>query len=286
MAKRESANISRRMKADIARRQARGVVNSGGRGGRLFGFRSDGIAHVPHEAAIVRETIGRVLAGEGIRHIAADLRARGITTTAGKPMHPLAVRRMVASPRYAGLMPDAASAASWEPVVSREDWEAANAVMASRAGPLAPGHHARRYLLSGIARCGVCGAPMQVLPAYTKKTGEHIAARYGCLTPPCRKVFRKLEHLDTYVTVRTVLKLLLGRLESVDTRLAQLRELTAADAAARIAGTHAGITEDEFSDLPLSVRRTLVAALFTVTVLPASKRGPGFNTADVRLGAP
>ncbi len=246
-------------------------------------------------------------------------------------MHPIAVRRMLTSPRYAGLMPDGVSAAAWEPVVSREDWETANALISGRAAMLAPGHTARRYLLSGIARCGACGGPMQVLPEYTSgRTGRVIAARYGCLEQGCRRVFRKLEHLDTYVIIRVVLKLsdprnppgriasapglaaelralaeerqvieaaitdhtkgrlhlLLGRLDSVDARLAQVRELTAADAAARIVRTHAGTTEEEFRGLPLSVQRALVSACFTVTVLPASKRGPGFNTEDVRLAQP
>ena len=342
MARRESANISRRTKMGIERRRRGGIVNSGGRGGRLFGFDTDGVTHFPAdrcslatreevvEADIVREVYARALAGEGIRHIAAALRKRGITTTAGKPMHPIAVRRILSSPRYAGLMPDGASAAAWKPIVGREDWENASALISGRAAMLAPAHTARRYLLSGIARCGACGGPMQVLPAYVKGTGEQIPARYGCLTAPCRKVFRNLEHLDTYVTVRTVAKLsdkrnppgripsapglaaelraltgeraaieaaitdhtkgrlhlLLGRLDSVDARLAQLRELITADAGARLTRGHAGITEDEFTALPLSVRRALVAACFRVTVLPASRRGPGFRTEDVRLTRP
>ena len=328
MAKRESANISRRMKADIARRQARGVVNSGGRGGRTFGFGTDGVTSVPREAAIVRDVYARALAGEGIRHIATELAGRGVTTTAGKLMHPMAVKRMLVSPRYAGLMLDGASAAAWEPVVSREDWEQARALI--KGGMFLPGHTARKYLLSGIARCSECGRGLNVLTAYTRSTGKTVPARYGCLHPECRKVFRDLRHLDTYVTVRTVLKLsdaqnppgripsapglaaelralaeerqaievaitdhtkghlhlLLGRLESADKRLAQLRELTAADSAARLTAGYAGITEGEFNGLPLSVRRALVAACFTITVLPASKRGPGFRTEDVRLGKP
>lgn len=341
---RASADSSRRIKRGIERRRLAGIVNSGGRGGRLFGFDTDGVTPFPAdrcylptrqevvEADIVREVYARALAGEGIRHIAAGLRGRGITTTAGKPMHPMAVKRILVSPRYAGLMPDRVSAASWKPMVSREDWENASAMISGRAAMLAPGHTARKYLLSGIARCGApgCGRTMQVLTAYTKSTGQFIPARYGCLHPDCRKVFRNLELLDTYVTVRTVAKLgdprnppgripsspglaaelralaeeragieadiidhakgprhlLLGRLESVDKRLAQLRELTAADAAARLIAGHAGITEKEFNALPLSVRRALVAACFRITVLPASKRGPGFRTEDVRLTKP
>src|SRR5215475_222954 len=91
---RASADASRRIKRDIERRRLGGIVNSGGRGGRLFGFATDGVTLFPPdrcslatrgevaEADIVREVFARVLAGEGIRHIASGLRARGITTTA------------------------------------------------------------------------------------------------------------------------------------------------------------------------------------------------------------
>lgn len=324
---RASADTSRRMKRDIERRRRAGIANSGGRGGRPFGFATDGITHIPAETAIVREVTARALAGESVRHVATDLAARGITTTAGKPMHPLAVRRMLALPRYAGLMPDGVSAAAWEPVVSREDWETAQALVSGRASPLAPGHNARRYLLSGIARCGACGGPMQVLPSYTSRMGKVIAARYGCLAPGCRKVFRNLERLDLYVTVRTAarlsdphnppgripsapglaaelralaeertaieaaitdhtkgrLHLLLGRLDSVDARLTQLRELAGDNARSRLLHSHAGISRQEFDGLPLATRRALVSACFTITILPSSKRGPGFRTEDVRL---
>src|SRR5262249_11993268 len=190
------------------------------------------------EADLVREVFTRVLSGEGIRHIAAGLRARGITTTAGKPMHPIAVRRMLSSPRYAGLMPDGASAGTWRPVVSRGDPEAP--LIAGRAFVLAPGHNARRYLLSGIARCGPCGGPVQVLTGYVKPSGEKIATRYGCLAPGCRKVFRNLEHLDTYVIVRTVAKLgdrrnPPGRVPSVPGLAAELRALAEERAATEAA---------------------------------------------------
>jgi len=328
MARRESANTSRRMKAGVERRRRSGLVTAGGRGGRLFGFATDGVTHVPAEADIVRGVFARVLTGEGIRFIARELAAEGVTTTAGKPMHPLAVRRMVASPRYVGLMPDGESAAAWEPVVDRGDWETANALMTGHAYVLAPGHNARKYLLSGIARCGVCGHPMQVLAGYTSpKSGRKVAARYGCLVVDCRKVYRNVAHLDTYVATRTVARLshpgnpaghlpsspgvaaeirvlaeeraeleemftdhtkgrahlLLGRLDSIDARLAQLRELTAADAAARLIDRHMGIGEDEFNGLPLSVRRAVVAGCWEIRVQPASRRGPGFDPADVKL---
>jgi hypothetical protein len=76
---------------------------------------------------------------------------------------------------------------------------------------------------------------------------------------------------------------LLARMENIDTRLAELRELAAGDARHRLLATHTGITRGEFEGLPLAARRAIVAACYTVTVLPASHRGPGFAPSDVRL---
>lgn len=326
----ESDNTSRRTKRGHARRRQAGLVNSGGRGGRMFGFAKDGVTHVPGEAEAVREVFARVINGEGIRRIAADLAGAGWCTTAGKPMHPLAVRRMLASPRYAGLMPDGVSAAAWEPIVSREDWETAAAVIGARSGMLPPGHNARRYLLSGIAKCGACGAPLQALTGHTAQwTGkpQAVATTYACRRRGCQRVTRSQVLLDAYVTRRVVnllanpanpagrvpslpglasewraladeraaveaaimdhtkgrVHLLMARLDSLDARMAELRELTAADAGARLLGSHAGITMDAFTALPLGVRRALVSAAYQVTVLPASKRGPGFRPEDTVL---
>ena len=329
MARRESANTSRRKKNQYERMRRAGLVRSGGRGGRVFGFASDGVTHVPGETAIVREVCGRVLAGEEIRTIASALAARGVRTTAGTLMHPIAIRRMITNPRYAGLMPDGEQAAAWEPVLSREQWEVASVILAARSGPMPPGHTARRHLLSGIAMCGACGAPLRARPAYAGRNGRQVAATYGCATDSgCRKVYRSQALLDAYVSRRTVnrlshpanppgaashpdfgrefqqlateraateatvknyrtspgrVELLMSRLGTIDTRLAELRELATASNRARIMETHAGITAAEFGALPLGSRRALIAACYVVRVLPASKRGPGFRTEDVEL---
>lgn len=333
MAKRESANISRRKKNELARKRRQGLTRGGGRGGRVFGFESDGVTHVPAEVAVVREVYARFLAGEGSKPIASALRDRGVTTTAGSPVHPLAVRRMITLPRYAGLMPDGEQAAAWEPVVSREDWEVANVILGARRDLLPAGHNARRYLLSGIAECGVCGSGMQGLPAYTrtlKYSGrtDQVPARYACAKEGCGKVRRAMPMLDAYVSRRTVnrlanpanpagapadadfgrefqqlateraateatvkdyrtspgrVELLMTRLDSIDARLTELRELASNNSHTRILSVHAGITAEEFAALPLEPRRALVAACWRVVVLPASKRGPGFRAEDIRL---
>lgn len=79
------------------------------------------------------------------------------------------------------------------------------------------------------------------------------------------------------------LAILMERLDEIDARMAELRDLTAADGRARLMERYAGISREDWPGLPLDVRRALVAACFRVVVLPASARGPGFRVQDVRL---
>jgi site-specific DNA recombinase len=76
---------------------------------------------------------------------------------------------------------------------------------------------------------------------------------------------------------------LLARLDAIDARMAELRELAAGGTRARLLEQYAGTTREEWKELALDIRRALVAAYLTVTVLPASVRGPGFQEQDVRL---
>ena len=79
------------------------------------------------------------------------------------------------------------------------------------------------------------------------------------------------------------LSLLMARLDAIDARMAQLRERESVGTRARLLERYRGTTWEQWLDEPLEVRRALVSAHFKVTVLPASKRGPGFRTEDVRM---
>lgn len=333
MAKRESANTSRRRKAQYERWRREGKVRPGGRGGRAFGFATDGTLLPADrcdlatrlevtEADMVREMARRLLAGEHTGAIARDVSARGWRTPAGGDFTHSTIRKMLGRPRYAGLMPDGEATAAWPAVLERETWESACSVLDARAAGFAYTTNARRYLLSGIAACSECGSGLQVRPERKAElTG------YGCVRKGCRKVQRNARLLDEYVIAAAVarlalegnpaasvpaapgvaaefaalagqhaelealvkdhtqshVKLLLARLDSVNARLAQLRELAGGSAGARLRQQYAGITEKEFRDLPLGVQRSLVTACVAVMVRPASRRGPGFSPADVML---
>lgn len=201
----ESDTISRRKKAQYERMRRQGLVRPGGY--RAFGFARDGLAHDPAEAAIVRELAGRVLTGVSLGSLVRDLNARGIPTTAGNAWSHTTLRTMLANPKYAGLMPDGVAPGAWEPVLDRGQWEQLRAVIAARsAGSRPPGtapDNARRWLLSGIAECGACGAGLSI--HLTRYGGTTPARTYSCKA--CRKVDRSQPLLDAFVTGRVLARL-------------------------------------------------------------------------------
>src|SRR5262249_43971078 len=60
----ESDRTSERKKSQFERMRRQGRVRSGGRGGRAYGFTTDGITLIPAEVTIVQEAAMRVLGGE------------------------------------------------------------------------------------------------------------------------------------------------------------------------------------------------------------------------------
>lgn len=330
----ESDTISQRVSNNHALARAQGLVRPGGRGGRAFGFETDGVTHVWGECEVIRDMAARVLRGETVGSIARDVSARGWRTSTGGEFSHGTVKKMLLRPRLAGLMPDGESKAAWEPVLDRQTWERVRLVLELKAGAFDYATNARRWLLSGIAVCGapfgdgMCGAPMRINPSKGRGRKDY-SQGYACSRKGCGKTYRSAPHLDAYVGARVVallndprnpeahapkapdsaaewadlaaeraeterlaedyrmsvgsLSLLLRRLDGIDARMAELRELESEKSGSRLIGQYRGITRAQWEALPLDVRRALVAALFTVTVLPASGRGPGFRAQDARV---
>lgn len=132
---------------------------------------------VPEEAKVVRDIIRRVTRAEPVTHVAAALNERGIAAPWGGRWDRSTVRRVAGNCAYAGLvrLADGGYAerqpqkdgAAWPAIVTRAQWEAAVAVLSSRATGARPG--AARHLLAGIARCQ-CGGWLQA----------HKQAGYSC----------------------------------------------------------------------------------------------------------
>lgn len=197
---RASDDTSRRSKAGYERMRRAGLVRAGGRGGRPFGFATDSVTHVPAETELIREAARRVLAGEGAGAICRSWNERGMVSVTGVPFSHGMLRKMLERPRLAGLMPDGIAKAAWDPVLDPGDWHMVRAVLSARAAGFGYATNARKYLLSGIAVCGVCGVPLQVNPS-KGRNGTYVVG-YACRAPGCKKVYRSQPHLDAYVIGR------------------------------------------------------------------------------------
>ena len=160
-------------------------------GRRAFGYTADGLGIVPEEAGHIRWAAERLLAGGSIRGIVAELGRRGAKTTAGGPWKPTEFRRMLANPRYAGIRihrEEVIDRGVWEPILDEDTHNAVRAILTdpSRQRTGQP----RRYLLSGLALCAVCGARCYGVagkrgPLYFCESRKHIA--------------RRAEHVETLV---------------------------------------------------------------------------------------
>lgn len=134
-------------------------LRSGGR--RPFGYEADGVKVRGVEAAAVRDGFAALLAGESLAGIARAWNGRGLVTGQGSPWRRDAVRVVLRNPRYAGLRAhkgEVVAAAVWPALVDEGTWRAAREILDHPERVRAP--RAARYLLSGLAVCGVCGSPI------------------------------------------------------------------------------------------------------------------------------
>lgn len=193
----------------------------------------------PEQAAVVREAARRVLAGETFYAIAKDFNLRGIpprrpTRVEHRKNHgwtPPAIKQMLTMPAYAGKRQHQGiivSDALWPALIDYATWKKLQSVMSPQDRKRTNDWPAK-HLLSGIALCGVCGAPMRVgkQNAGSKKLGSdgmplprEVYGAYVCSGIPGRPgpdgkrgfhVAMRQEHLEEIVT-----ELLLARLERPD----------------------------------------------------------------------
>ncbi|MEU6322691.1 recombinase zinc beta ribbon domain-containing protein [Streptomyces sp. NPDC047009] len=90
----------------------------------------------------------------------------------------------------------------WEPINTVEEWEAVCAVVAERKRKVPGRSVARKYLLSGIARCGLCHAKLRGQVNRRWKPGSSGARfSYQCsvVNGGCGKVGRVGEAVDEFI---------------------------------------------------------------------------------------
>ncbi|KGN31248.1 hypothetical protein N798_09300 [Knoellia flava TL1] len=154
----ESATKSRRIRRKNEQRAAAGLPHAGGSRARPFGYERDKVTIREDEAAVVRTLVERFCAGESLRSLTVWLDAQGVRTICGGLWKTQTLRTLITSPRIAGLREhreQVGGPAVWEGIITPEQRDEVLAVMSTKqiTGRRAP----RRYLLSGLLRCGKCG---------------------------------------------------------------------------------------------------------------------------------
>ena len=199
------------------------------------------------EAKIVNEIADRIVAGDSIRSIAADLNARLVLSPTGKPWGKQMLRHVVTRERNVALRVHRGVVigdADWEPILERGLWEQVRTVLADPARRTSAGSTAR-HLLSGIARCGVCGGPVRA--SQNRQTPSYKCAERSCVS-------RNRDDVDAYVTA-----VILGRLARPDAAalLAPDRTPERVEAVDRAQGLRARLDRaaDDYADDKIDARQ-------------------------------
>jgi site-specific DNA recombinase len=177
----EAERMGERIRRAHLQRAQSGATNHGG---RPFGWQSDKVTLDPTEAALVREAVDDVLNGIGLREIARRWNAADVHTARGNEWDHRAVRQLLRAPRLAGwrvhrgaVVRDTDGLAVrgvWEPILDQDTYDRLQVALNGKLGASPGRRGARRYLLSGIARCGACGAKMY---GTTTPTGHAYSCR-------------------------------------------------------------------------------------------------------------
>lgn len=171
----ESESISANVKWATRKRFAEGIPNGHK---ATFGYSWDGEMYriIPEQGKIVKRIFDRYLAGESGYSIAKALKREGVVGLSGGPMAESTIKDIVSNPSYTGTMllqknyftenhvrkknrgelPQYAVEGMFEPLVSKEDFDLAQAIRQRRAAASA-NVNAVPTRFSGLMKCGNCG---------------------------------------------------------------------------------------------------------------------------------
>lgn len=196
----EAERTGERVKEDVKRRARAGEFHGGG---RAFGWTSDHQIH-EGEAAILRDWVDRLIAGEELSGLAREAIQQQIPTARGGQWKPNIIRQMVTNPRICGMRrmgKETFRAAPWPAIVAEAKFLQVEAILKDPSRH-SGGTPARVHLLTGLARCETCDKPVGSRLTISRKTGRRVT--YICRT--CGMT-RRIDAVDLYVE-QTVIGLL------------------------------------------------------------------------------
>jgi DNA invertase Pin-like site-specific DNA recombinase len=188
----ERETTAERTAAKMRARAQRGLWNGGFIPlGYDYDPRSQLLTPSPDEAGIVRRIFENVIALGSVARVCDGLTAAGLMTkprtvgtrnggsrmVGGRRFRPDGIRSILRNPIYLGRIRCQGETypGKHEPIVSRDVWERANAVIAARSprGSTSSPRDEHVHLLKGVIRCEDCGSTMTPYPSgKTGKGGE------------------------------------------------------------------------------------------------------------------
>lgn len=151
------------------------------------------------EAEIVRECARRILARESLRSVCADLNQRGIPGPKSDRWNTTILRQILLRPSNAGLRTHRGNIVGPATTVPIIDQDTHAQLVALLTDPTRRDNHAGptpKYLLAGIARCGLCGGRMRRTVGRVEK-GKRQPPAYQC--SECFRVRRRQDLVDEVV---------------------------------------------------------------------------------------
>lgn len=203
VAAKESARKSERLK-----RKAREIAESGKPNGgyhRPWGYEPDRVTVVESEAEVIRLLAERYLAGESLASLTHWLQDNNIPTVTGAEWHTSTIRNTLTNPRIAGLRShngEVVANAVWPAIITPAQHQQLLSTFARKtsSGRRVP----RRYVLSGMLRCGTCGGKL-----FSSVRGE--TRRYVCQSGPdhrgCGRLTIVAAPVEEWITEAVLLRL-------------------------------------------------------------------------------
>ena len=168
-------HAERRREANLARAKAGAWCATGI---RPFGYDKTGVPLEP-EASLIRQAAKDILSGKSLHSIARDWNAAGHTTVKGVAWTNLHVSRVLRNPRIAAKRVHQGTIVGpgdWEAILDETTWNRLTAILHDPTRKKAAAF-TRRYLLSGVARCGICGNPLYASHPHGKDKGMAYTCR-------------------------------------------------------------------------------------------------------------
>lgn len=203
VARKESEDKSRRIRRKHLELAENGQLSGGGH--RPFGYEADRLTIRRDEAALIRQATKRILAGESVRSIVTDWKARQVPTITGAQWSTTTVKRLLMSGRISGQREhhgEITGSAAWPAIITPEQTVRLRAILTDPKRDRALGVAARSYLLTGFVYCGrpECGARMTTRPVTVR--GKYKYHRYNCAADRggCDRCGIAAEHLEEMIT--------------------------------------------------------------------------------------